>query len=243
MAEDNSMLNPVNKSRLHEDIVRQIQRKIIQGILKKGERLPSERELALNLEVNRSTLREALKKLEVLGLIEIRHGDGIYIRNFKESGNIELIRELVYLDDFINLDVLKNILEIRRILAPEMAALAAVHRSDDELKQLDMAVTGRDVPVSERDITVHQVIAKACKNLLYLFILNFFNQIYRDFAFLYFSSQENAVFTEKFHRDVYSAIKNRDGDLARRIMHDVLVTTENKIYENYAKLAGGKEAG
>ncbi len=241
MLTDESILNPVNKSRLHEDIVKQIQRKIIQGVLKTGDRLPSERELALNLQVNRSTLREALKKLEVLGLIEIRHGDGIYIRNFKESGNIELIKELVYMDEIINFDVLRNILEIRRLLAPEMASAASVNRTDDELRQLESAVTRTDISKAEKDILVHQVIAKSSKNLLYLFILNFFNQIYRDFAFLYFSNPENTALTDIFHRNIYAAVKDKDSDRAKRIMHDVLVATENRIYEYYSQISGKRD--
>ncbi|RPI96896.1 MAG: FadR family transcriptional regulator, partial [Spirochaetales bacterium] len=92
-------LDPVTRSRLHEEIVSQMIGRIVAGRFRPGERLSAEREIAANLHVNRATLREALKKLEVMGLVEIRHGDGIYVKNYLESGNLELFKEIVYLDE------------------------------------------------------------------------------------------------------------------------------------------------
>jgi GntR family transcriptional repressor for pyruvate dehydrogenase complex len=226
-------LDPVTKSRLHEEIVTQIQRKIVAGEFAIGEKLPPERDIAQRLQVNRATLREALKKLELLGLVEIRHGDGIYVQNYIESGNLELLRTIIYMNDVISLDVLKNILEIRKILVPEMAYLAARHRTEAELKEMEDTLKSGEKSVLERDLQVHHIIARASRNLLYIFILNFFNQLFRDYGYLYFSNPANEKHSGKFHSEIYEAVARREGEKARKIMKDVLVYTEKQIYAYY----------
>ncbi len=72
---------PIMRSRLHEEIVTIIQKQIMNGTILPGDKLPPEREMAETFHVNRTTVREALRKLENLELLEIRHGDGVYARN------------------------------------------------------------------------------------------------------------------------------------------------------------------
>ncbi|HDP81455.1 MAG TPA: FadR family transcriptional regulator [Spirochaetes bacterium] len=240
MQAEKQILDPVVKSRLHEGIVRQIQRKIIAGEFAIGQKLPPEREVAASLNVNRATLREALKKLEMQGLVEIRHGDGIYVRNYLESGNLELFRAMIYMNDVISIDLLKDILDIRKIIVPEMAEAAANRRSESELHKLEEAVAGANTPsMLERDLLVHHIIALASGNMFYTFILNFFNQLFRDYGYLYFSSAENQERSAKFHRDIFRAIKTRQGEKAKKIMRVVLEYTEQRIYEYYNDNASG----
>lgn len=232
-------LDPVKKSRLHEEIVGQLQRKIINGELSPGHKLMTERTLAELLNVNRATVREALKKLEFLELVEINHGDGVYVKNFKDSGNLELMKEIVYMDSMINIDILKNLLDVRKIISPEMAAIAAVNRTSDHLQQIQEAIHNTDnMSVLERDYLIHRIIAKASGNLFFLFILNFFQRIFRDYGYLYFDRLENAARSEIFHVEIYDAILEKDSDKARMVMNDVLVYTEEQIYEAYENQVG-----
>lgn len=244
MKNKHAMLDPVVKSRLHEEIVRQIQRKIVRGEFAIGEKLPSERDLAESLQVNRATLREALKKLELLGLVEIRHGDGIYVQNYLESGNLELFKDLMVMNGELDYGILMNILEIRRLLIPEMAARAAENRGDEELRQLsNEALCESDDGVLERDLGVHHAIARASGNMLYIFILNFFNQLFRDYGYLYFSDPENRKRSMRFHRDIFGAIDKRQPEKAKKIMRDVLVYTEKQIQSYYADERGRLPGG
>jgi GntR family transcriptional repressor for pyruvate dehydrogenase complex len=236
-------LDPVTKSRLHEDIVSQIQKKILTGKFPAGDKLPSERELATTFNVNRATVREALKKLELLGLIEILHGDGIYVNDYLKSGNLELFKAIVYMDEIISIEVLRNILDIRKILVPEMAFCAAKNRGANDLRDLKEIVYS-DVQagsIPERDLAVHHSIARASKNLLYIFMLNFFNQIFRDFGYLYFDDPRNVKRTKKFHRDIYEAIDKGEAPNARRIMREVLMYVEEKIFNYYKKTYSGRD--
>jgi GntR family transcriptional repressor for pyruvate dehydrogenase complex len=220
---ENITLNPVSRSRLHEEIVSQIQRKILSGELPAGEKLPTERDLALSLGVNRATVREALKKLEMLDLVAINHGDGIYVKDFLESGNLEVLRSLIYREDGMDPGMIKSILDIRNILGPEMAAQAAKNRGEADVAKLKAIVEkGEDLPALEADLGVHHAIARAAGNFLNVFILNFFNQLFRDYGHLYFDDPANAARSRRFHREIYEAIKDGDEKLARKIMRDVL---------------------
>ncbi|MCP4132691.1 MAG: FadR family transcriptional regulator [bacterium] len=226
------LLNPVSKNRLHEEIVTQIQKKIINGELKIGEKLPPERDLAENLNVNRATVREALKKLEILGLIEIHHGDGIYIKDYLESGNLELLKALIYMDNELNVDILKNLLDIRKILVPRMAYQAALNITEKQLKELEETINRKDIPMLEQDLAVHHIIGRASNNILYIFILNFFNQMFEEQGgSLYFDNEENIARSEKFHRDIYTALKEKDCENAKKITTGVLEYTELRIYK------------
>ena len=89
------MLKPVEKQRVAEEIVEQLRSLILTGQYPPGAKLPPERELAKKLGVNRASLREALKKLEHLGLVRIRQGDGTRVTNYMETAGIELVSHLV----------------------------------------------------------------------------------------------------------------------------------------------------
>jgi len=236
-------LVPISKSRLHEEIIGQIQDRIIKGELAPGEKLPAERDLAQNLGVNRGTVREALKKLEMLGLVEILHGDGIYVKNYLECGNLELLKSIIYSSSTMTAGIIKNLLELRRILAPEMAAAAAANRSEEEIARMKKIIASDEQSVLERDLAMHSVIARAAKNLPYVFILNFNNQVFRDFGHIYFDDAENRERSKKFHRDITAAIAGRKQDEARKIMRDVLAYTDRKIDEYYKIAPTKRRAG
>jgi GntR family transcriptional repressor for pyruvate dehydrogenase complex len=125
---------PITHSRLHEEIVTIIQKQIMNGTIIPGTKLPPEREMAETFNVNRTTLREALRKLENLELLEIRHGDGVYTKNFLETGNLDLIKAAVSMDE--DNVTLFNVLEARRFVVPGMAYLAAQRRTTTDLDEL-----------------------------------------------------------------------------------------------------------
>jgi GntR family transcriptional repressor for pyruvate dehydrogenase complex len=175
-------------------------------------------------------VREALKKLESLDVIEIRHGDGVYVKNYLESPNLELVNALFYLDDTLDADILMTLLEVRRILVPEMASIAALNRSEEHLKTLEEIVFhSQDSTVMLRDIKVHHTIALASGNILYLILLNFFNSFFVDFGHLYFNNPDNAEQSERFHKEIYESIKHADPKQSKQVMLDVLIYAEQAI--------------
>jgi len=218
---------PLSRSRLHEEIVTIIQKQIISGKIVPGDKLPTERELAENFNVNRATVREALRKLENLDLIEIRHGDGLYVKNYLESGNFDLIKAAFNMDG--TNEVMINILEARRYVVPQMAYLAAQRRTTEDINELERIIFKEDLSMLERDIRVHQTIARATHNLVCTISLNFFNQIFRDYGYLYFDDERNVERSHLFHKEIFEAIKKQEPEEARKIMQEVMIYAEEAV--------------
>jgi len=239
---DRRLLSPLTKTRLHQEIVEQMKDRIIRGDLRPGTRLPPERELAEQLGVNRTTVREALHKLESMGLLQIKHGSGIFVKDFLESGSLELARHLLFLDGKVNVQALGNLQQLRRILVPEMSACAASNRSEKDLHELEGVVfASDDASLEERDWRVHNIIARASGNLLFVILLNAFTVLAHESARLYFGVEANRQRSRKFHRDIYTAIKGRDAAKAKRIMAEVMKFAEVQTLK--ALDAGPEEKG
>jgi len=229
------------RSRLSGEIENILLQGIIKGQLAAGEKLPTERDLARDLEVNRSTVREALGKLESLDLVEIRHGDGVYVKDYLESGNLELIRAMIRLDEQQRDDIITALLEFRTIIGPEMAFHAAIKRTDDHLASLEDVIwkNGR-LSTLEKDIRIHHIIALASSNILYLTLLNFFNKFVIEYGYLYFDNEENVKRSMRFHEEIYHAIKKRKAGLARKIMKDVLAYAQNAVVDTLQMKRGSR---
>ena len=114
-----------------------------------------------------------------------------------------------------------------------MAFLAAEKKTAQELEELHTLVFSRDdIPIEKKDLMVHHIIARASKNILYIFILNFFNQLFEDYGNLYFNNETNRQISSQFHRDIYESIKDSNNALAKNLMKEALEYTENEIYKN-----------
>jgi fatty acid metabolism transcriptional regulator FadR len=229
---DSIFSRPLTRSKLSGEVEGILLKGIIKGQLKIGEKLPTERDLARDLNVNRSTVRAALGKLESLDLVEIRHGDGVYVKDFLMSSSLELIRALIRLDEQQRDSILSTLLTFRTIIGPEMAFLAATHRTDEHLASLEEVIFKSDeLSTLEKDVLVHHLIAKASANILYLILLNFFNKFAYEFGYLYFDDPVNAKRSQVFHEEIYQAIKAKNPKKARKIMEDVLGYAEDAVVD------------
>jgi DNA-binding FadR family transcriptional regulator len=219
------------RPRLHEEIVRNLCRRILTGDLAPGDKLPPEREMAARMQVNRGTVREALRKLESLELTGSRQGDGIYVRDYLESGNLELISFLLNLGAPPDMDVVDNILELRRQMVPDMAAAAATRRKAAHVAALEAVIADRTLSLREKDIRLHHLIARASGNILYVITLNFFYRLSREILGLYFDNAETVKNTEKFHGDIVRSIRDKKPLKAKQTMNRILRFAEQRIRE------------
>src|SRR5919107_425514 len=104
-------------SRLVEDV--------LSGRYEPGEKLPTQRALASELGVNMASVREALKRLEQLGLIEVRHGDAMRVTDWRASGGLDVIAHVLFAAGGLDRDTLAHLMEARRLMLAESARLAA----------------------------------------------------------------------------------------------------------------------
>lgn len=229
---------PEKRARMHERVSRILLQRIIRGELRVGTKLATERALAIEFQVNRATVREALRYLENLELVAIRQGDGAYVKSVLESGNLETAKAVMHVDDAMRFDVLTALLEVRRINGPEVAYAAALKRSSAHLQQLEQVTRHRpDMPILERDKRVHRIIGQASGNMLQILMTNFFEDFFDAFGPPYFDQKKNCQRTEKFHWDIYHAIRDQNAGMARDMMRDVLQYAEQAVLEEIGKKA------
>src|SRR5262245_39130003 len=150
------MLKPVERQRVADEIVEQLRALILTGQYRPGEKLPPERELAKTLGVNRASLREALKKLEHMGLVRIRQGDGTRVENFMETAGLELVAHLVPLARNAYPDIIRDALEFRRMVAREVTRMAAGRVEPEDLERLEEIARRAAAPgIAQAEVFAH----------------------------------------------------------------------------------------
>ncbi|GAA3405614.1 FadR/GntR family transcriptional regulator [Paenibacillus hodogayensis] len=159
--------------KIYEQIAEQIKEQIVSGKLPPGHKLPSTRELTERYAVGRSTMREALSMLKAMGLIEIRQGEGCFVRSMQEPG-IEPFR---FEHLFTSMEAVVELLEARISLEVANAGLAAVKRSDDDLAALNAILAemdserGMEAVGEKQDMRFHLTLAHATHNSIMIRLL------------------------------------------------------------------------
>ena len=153
---------------------------ILSGRYPPGDRLPPQRELARQLGVNMASMREGIKRLEQLNLVEVRHGDAMRVRDWRASGGLDV---LIHAADHAEIDVLVPVFEARRLLIGEAARLAAERRTDEQaLRLLDLvdalAVCADDSEAQGLDFAFFTTVIEASGNLVLILIANSIRDLY-----------------------------------------------------------------
>lgn len=161
------LFQPVKTKKIYEMIIEQIQEMILSGALKTGDKLPSERVLAEQFSASRASIREAIRSLEILGIVECRQGGGNFISDYKRANWIEPISLMFKLGGG-NFD---EILEIRTVIEVEAARLAAIRITDEQKMSFLHLVEAFKGATSEEELSLldqqfHIIIAEASHNVL-----------------------------------------------------------------------------
>lgn len=222
------MLKPVEKQRVAEEIAEQLRSLILTGQYPPGSKLPPERELSKRLRVNRASLREALKKLEHLGLVRIRQGDGTRVQNFMETGGIELVQHLLPLGGG-KPELIRDLLEFRRIYGREIARLAASRSSGDKdaLGKLRLLADKADrtsgaADLFDLDFEFYVALASLCGNQVMLLLINTVRESVRGFMPLLANLAGPQDTVRKHHRELIAAIEKGDANNAGRVADEYL---------------------
>ncbi len=203
---------------------------ISEGTLVPGSRLPAERELAVSFGVSRNSLRQALKVLEIMGVISQRVGDGTYLNTGAEAILGEPMEFLILLDGI----TFHELMEARLIVEPELAAQAATRASNEdvaeihrELKAMENAGGDHDRLV-EHDLLFHQAIFRAAGNRVCGLMFSVVHRSLQKLITLT-STLVDAEHTLGLHHRILTAIRKRDPDEARRRMSEHLLDAKKLI--------------
>ncbi len=219
------MYRAVRTSRLFEQIVQQVEDAILKGQLKPGDQLPPERDLAQSFGVSRTAVREAVKTLREKGLLEAYTGRGTFVTN----GTSQAIRQSLDLMSKIgHPEGSMHLAELRRILEPEIAALAAP-RIDQQLlatmreamEAMDRALHDRDAYI-EADLDFHLALAEAAANPLILALIDSIVGLLREQRSRIFDVDGGPQRGQFHHKRILQAIQQHDAEAARAAMRDHL---------------------
>ncbi len=177
------VFKPPVRRRVHEEIAEQLRDAILDGRLAPGQKLPPERELAERFQVNRTSLRQAIKVLEGLGLVVVRQGDGATVLPPAEA-SLDLLAPMIFRAGTIDTEVLVHATEVIKPLLLEMSRLAIERHEPEQLEEIrrlrdviaddsrqreERFAAGREVIVMLSDMTrnrVWQMLARQTRNLL-----------------------------------------------------------------------------
>ncbi len=226
-------IEPIKSTRIYEEIVRQVKAMIAEGRLKSGDRLPPERELAEKFVVSRTSVREALRALESLGLVEIRPGEGTFVRKI----SVEALIEPLALVLTSQREAIAELFEARRLLAPVIAGLAARRATPDEVQEMERILEEQAKEIAAgrtglaQDAQFHAAIASAAHNQA-------ITRIVHAIMDLLTQSREDSLNipgrperSHQDHRRVLEAIRRRDLAGAEQTMREHLTAVERLVLE------------
>jgi GntR family transcriptional regulator, transcriptional repressor for pyruvate dehydrogenase complex len=223
------MLRPVGRPRVAHEIVTQLRELILDGTFAVGDKLPPERELAERLGVNRGSLREAIKSLELIGLVRTRQGDGTRVTDFMRTAGIELVSHLLLRGgDAPDLNLLGEVLEFRVTFGRECAKLAAERATPEGLERLREAMQrneadGLDAAALLRgDFDFYVELAQLARNRVLVLLLNTIRGAVETYAPFFAAFNAPAEQIRGHQRALVAAIERHDAAAAEKIVGDYL---------------------
>jgi len=243
MSEKNNIFQKIGTTQtLSQKIERNIERAIREKKLPIGSKLPSERELCEMFAVSRTALREALRRLSARGLIEIRKGSGMIVKKINMQDAIDSLN--LYYDLKFDMNLISQIIEVRMAFEPEIAKMAAMNRTEDDLKNLnknlvEFAACDLDNTQLESDLDnkFHLTVARSTGNPFVIVTMEpVHNLLPRMRNFIYASVEGEKEITLGYHKEIVNAIRERDADRAYEKMQ-AHISRNMQVYNKFLKNA------
>jgi len=219
----------IQRTKVYQEVVAQLERLILDGALRPGDKLPPERELAERFNVSRSAVREAIRALELKGFVEPRPGEGTLVRDPSLDSLLNPLASLLRQKR----ELVAELLEVREMIEPALAARAARNAGPQDLARLENILARQKEKVSRQELAIeedsefHYTIARATKNTVILKVLDMMMDILRE-------SRERSLQVEgrrekslAGHRRILNAIKRRDAAAAEAAMQQHLLEIES----------------
>lgn len=235
---------------LSDSVAETLEARILDGTFRPGDRLPPERELAERLQVNRSSIREALKKLEQLRLVEIHQGSGIRVRRL-EDANLEFVRRLLFQGGRPNIAWLRDLLELREVVLLGLVRLGLERATELEITRLVETVERAARPeISDEEfleltLAIQDTSSQMTHNQVVLLLWNTLRRLLSQPPFE--DARERIV---RDRRELIPALRRfahaasaRDVESAQRAVRDLLKRLEQAALTAIQQLAGAREPG
>ncbi len=228
----------IQPKKIYEQVASTLMEMIRSGKLKPGDKLASVQQLAENFSVSRSAVREALTSLRAMGLIELKQGEGTFVRAFEPSLlNFPIVQAML-----MNRGDIMNLLEVRKILETGAVAVAAKKRTSEDLMKMRGALkemeaaAGDEVLAEKADLAFHLAISQASHNPLLVGLMNHVSDLIdmsmKDtHRILLFTDDSDFSTLYDQHMRIYHAIEKQDADDARKELLSHLEEVEAKVVQ------------
>jgi GntR family transcriptional repressor for pyruvate dehydrogenase complex len=231
---------PIRSSKISDEVYKQLVSLIGTGQLKPGEKLPSEREMATDLGISRQSIREALYRAEIMGLVEVRQGEGSFVlSSVGESLKAPL---LVLLEE--EAERIFEFLDVRKLIEGWCAERSAREATTEDVEKIERIVekmknsTPGDREWEEADVEFHLSVAEATHNVIAMHIMEALKDSFGSFFRFrkVLTRPEKKDLLVKHHHEIYNAIIQRNPSLAKRKILAHLNFIERKLREEMEKM-------
>lgn len=223
------MFNSIPNTKVYEQVIKQIQQNILDGDLKNGDKLPSERELSEVMNISRTSIREALRVLEAMGVVESIHGEGNFICTNPERSLLQPLSMIFKLNNGKSQDIF----ELRKVLEIEISRLAANRATNTDCRELLSIVDQMESETSNKnrnevlvklDKEFHNKLAAMSKNYLIEYLFNTSSMLFEKFI-----EDARCEIIKKYsadklllcqHKEICYAIINKNGELSIKAMEN-----------------------
>jgi GntR family transcriptional repressor for pyruvate dehydrogenase complex len=224
----------VRRNKVYEEVAKQIERLILNK-LHPGDKLPSERELAEMLQVSRSSIRDAIRGLELMGLVEPRQGSGTIVRELSAESLVNPFANALKRRQ----ELVSELLDFRKMLEPPLAARAAGHASPDEISEMEEILQRQEEKVSHGDAAIdedaefHYSVALASGNSVVLKVLDILMDLLRDTRERSLQLKGRPQKSLAGHRRILAAIKRHDAEAAKAAMRRHIEDVEEIVLDKF----------
>lgn len=216
------MFESLHQTRLYDQVVERIEKLILDGQLKSGDRLPSERELCDQFGVSRTVIRESIKSLQEKGLVEIRPGVGTFVHDGMADIMRQSIGRIIMKDKRHGLG---NLTQVREIIEPEIAALAAENATQADIQAMQSAISTMDESMHDVDAYIvadqafHLALAKATQNTLIVDLIDsIVDLLAEQRRYIFLASKGGPERGQIHHKRILNAVISGDRQSARELM-------------------------
>jgi GntR family transcriptional regulator, transcriptional repressor for pyruvate dehydrogenase complex len=224
----------VRRNRVYEEVARQIERLILKK-LRPGDKLPSERELAETLRVSRGSIRDAIRGLELMGMVEPRQGTGTIVKEISADSVVNPFANALRRRK----ELIGELIDFRKMLEPPLAARAAAHASPEEITEMEEILRRQQEKQSQGDAAVdedtefHYSIALASDNSVVLKVIDILMEQLRDTRARSLQVAGRPQESLSGHRRILAAIKRRDTEAANAAMFRHLKDVEEIVLNKF----------
>ena len=223
-------------------------RQLLEGNHEEGVRLSTERDMAQQYQVSRHVVREALKHLEALDMIEIKQGSGVYTKDVLVNGGMELFEYVLFHDEHrLDSNALRDLLVFCRLFIPNVLRLAAQNRTPEQLAEMHAALAERPAMLSDTssfnmaNLRLLRIISQATDNIMYQLLFNNVGRILARLRAVVPIDRFAPLIEQHDLESVVRAIEDRDADLAGLLAQRLAERSQAAVNELLATLPDGQD--